>query len=84
MNMSEGSRPSIGVPVVRVTAPPMHFHLKPAGEAWSLSEESGMIAGVFTTAEAALDFARKESLHAPGSNAVIESGAEAEGVVLLQ
>jgi len=81
MNMSEGSRPSI--PVVRVTAPPMHFHLRPAGESWSLSEESGMIAGVFTTAEAALDFARMESLHAPGSNAVIEEAGAAEVVQAL-
>ncbi|WP_394823915.1 DUF2188 domain-containing protein [Pendulispora albinea] len=53
----------------------MHFHLRPYAGAWRLSEESGMVAGIFATADAALEFARSESRGAPGSSTVIELDA---------
>jgi len=77
MSMSIGPYPPPAtVPVCRVVTPPMHFLLRPFAGAWSLSEESGMVAGIFATADAALAYARDESRRAPGSSTVIELGAE--------
>ncbi|WP_394844201.1 hypothetical protein LZC95_45005 [Pendulispora brunnea] len=60
------------VQVVRVAAPPLHFHLRRFAGAWSLSEESGSFGGLFTSVDAALAFAHDESRHAPGSSTVID------------
>jgi len=64
------------VSVIRIVNPPMRFHLRHFAGAWRLSEDTGMLAGIFATASAALAYARSESRCAPGSFTVIELNSE--------
>ncbi|WP_394833731.1 hypothetical protein LVJ94_45220 [Pendulispora rubella] len=71
--MSPSSRFSCPmVQVVRISSPPLHFHVCRFADAWRLSEESGAFGGLFTSIDAALAYAHDESRHAPGSSTVID------------